>query len=94
MDCLGILNIFILHRLRNKFLQLILISLDSASWELHQYYTSTLDIEHILRVSSKYQNNKDITKCQKFLHDPGVAKAIAIPWLFSENSRAKNQQTL
>ena len=31
------LNIFILHRLRNKFLQLILISLNSASWELHQY---------------------------------------------------------
>ena len=31
------LNIFILHRLRNKFLQFILISLDSASWELHQY---------------------------------------------------------
>ena len=31
------LNIFILHRLRNKVLQLILISLDSASWELHQY---------------------------------------------------------
>ena len=31
------LNIFILHRLRNKFLQLILISLDSASWELYQY---------------------------------------------------------
>ena len=31
------LNIFILYRLRNKFLQLILISLDSASWELHQY---------------------------------------------------------
>ena len=31
------LSMFILHRLRNKFLQLILISLDSASWELHQY---------------------------------------------------------
>ena len=31
------LNIFILHRLRNKFLQLILMFLDSASWELHQY---------------------------------------------------------
>ena len=31
------LNIFILHRLRNKFQQLTLISLDSASWELHQY---------------------------------------------------------
>ena len=31
------LNIFILHRLRNDFLQLILISLHSASRELHQY---------------------------------------------------------
>ena len=31
------LNLFILHRLRNKFLQLILISLDFASWELHQF---------------------------------------------------------
>ena len=31
------LNIFILHQLRNKFQQLTLISLDSASWELHQY---------------------------------------------------------
>ena len=30
-------NILIIHRLRNKFLQIILISLDSASWELHQY---------------------------------------------------------
>ena len=28
---------FILRRLRNTFLQLITISLDSASWELHQY---------------------------------------------------------
>ena len=31
------LNIYILHQLRNKFLQLILISLNSASSELHQY---------------------------------------------------------
>ena len=31
------LNISILHRLKNRFLQLILNSLDSASWELHQY---------------------------------------------------------
>ena len=30
------LNISILHRLSNKFLQLILISLNSASWKLHQ----------------------------------------------------------
>ena len=30
-------DIFILYRLRNKFLQHITISLDSASWELHQY---------------------------------------------------------
>ena len=31
------LSIFISHRLRNMFLQLILISLDSTSWELHQH---------------------------------------------------------
>ena len=31
------LNIFISYRLRNKFLQLMLISLDSASCELHRY---------------------------------------------------------
>ena len=30
------LNIFILHRLRNRFSQIILISLDYAFWELHQ----------------------------------------------------------
>ena len=35
--CSFSLNISILHRLRNKFSQLILISTDSASWELHQY---------------------------------------------------------
>ena len=29
--------VFTLHQLRNKFLQLILIFLHSASWELHQY---------------------------------------------------------
>ena len=36
----GVLNISILHhyyKFRNKFLQLTLNSLDSASWELHQY---------------------------------------------------------
>ena len=31
------LNIFIVHRLRKKFVQLILFSPDSAAWELHQY---------------------------------------------------------
>ena len=34
---LNSLNIYFLHRLKNKFLQFILIYLDSASWELHQY---------------------------------------------------------
>ena len=33
----GLVKTITLHRLRNKFLQLTLISLDSASWELHQY---------------------------------------------------------
>ena len=42
-----------------------------------------------------FSNSRDITKCQKFLHDtdPDDAKAIAIPQVFSENSRAKNQRT-
>ena len=31
------LNTFILHRLRNKFLRLKVISLDFAFWDLHQY---------------------------------------------------------
>ena len=31
------LNICILHGLRNKFLHLILISIDSAFWELYKY---------------------------------------------------------
>ena len=36
------LNIFILHPMKNKFLQLILIiSLDFASWELHLYSSRT-----------------------------------------------------
>ena len=39
-------------------------------------------------------NRRDMTKCQKFLHDndddTADTKAIAIPWVFSENSRAKN----
>ena len=39
------LNIFILHRLRNTFLQLILISLDSASAFLQDYgFTFKIDI--------------------------------------------------
>ena len=46
----------------------------------------SLDSEHILQVSSKYY------KMSKFLHDDdnNSAKAIAVPMVFSKNSRAKN----
>ena len=42
-----------------------------------------------------FSNKRDITKCQKFLHDANNAdnnvKAKAIPQVFSKNSHAKNQ---
>ena len=39
-----------------------------------------LDSEQIFQVASKYfSNNRDITKCQSFLHD-AYSKAIAIRW--------------
>ena len=47
------LNIFILHRLRNNFLQLLPISLDSASWELHKCPYSQ---EHSLSFSARFAN--------------------------------------
>ena len=40
--------LFHLHRLRNKFLQLTLISLDSASWELHQCPCSPTILQNVL----------------------------------------------
>ena len=47
--CLSLsLNIFILHRLRNKFLQLILISLDSAM-------TLWIGSDAVLKSSSQWQ---------------------------------------
>ena len=36
-----------------------------------------------------FSNNRDIKKCLKFLQDNDDGKAIAVPWVFSENSRAK-----
>ena len=60
-----ILYIFIFHQLRNKFLTLILISLDSASWELHQYsrrirLVSVPNIEYFHK--SKHLENKTAKK--------------------------------
>ena len=62
--CLS-LNIFILHRLRNKFLQLILISLDSASWELHQYSR---------RMCGPMKNSKVETRSQERTWDLMIAR--------------------
>ena len=64
------LNIFILHWLRNKFLQLILISLDSASWELHQY-------SH--RMCGPMKNPKVETRSQDSNSGPHDCKADALP---------------
>ena len=64
------LNIFILHRLRNKFLQLILISLDSASWELHQYSC---------RMCGPMKNPKVETRSRDSNLGPHDCKAHALP---------------
>ena len=64
------LNIFILHRLRNKFLQLILISLDSASWELHQYSR---------RMCGPMRNPKVETRPRDLNSGPHDCKADALP---------------
>ena len=64
------LNIFILHRLINKFLQLILISLDSASWELHQYSR---------RMCGPMKNPKVETRSRDSNLGPHDCKADALP---------------
>ena len=64
------LNIFILHRLRNKFLQLILISLDSASWELHQY---------LRRMCGPMKNPEVETRSRDSNSGPQDCKADALP---------------
>ena len=64
------LNIFILHRLRNTFLQLILISLDSASWELHQYSHRTCGP---MKTSQSRDSNLGLYDCEAdaLPHDHG-----------------------
>ena len=47
-----VLSIFIFHRLRNKFLHLLPISLASASWELHQYLRRMLGPMKITKLTS------------------------------------------
>ena len=53
----------------------------------------SLDSEHYSEFQVNiFSNDRDITKCQ-FLHDAeDDAKVMAIPWVFSENSWAKNKQ--
>ena len=58
----------------------------------------SLDSEHTFQVSSNiFSNNRNIRKCQKFLHDDDTPAAneknirvIPLPWVFSENGQAKN----
>ena len=64
------LNIFILHRLRNKFLQLTLTSLDSASWELHQ---------NSRRMCGPMKNPKVETRSRDSNSGPQDCKVDALP---------------
>ena len=66
------LSIFILHRLRNKFLQLtgILISLDFASWELHRYSC---------RIRGTMKNPKVKTRSRDSNSGPYECEADALP---------------
>ena len=58
------------HRLRNKFLQLILISLDSASWGLHQYSR---------RMCGPMKNPQVETRSRDSSSGPHDCKADALP---------------
>ena len=51
-------------------------------WMVNTYYKFQINM---------FRSKRDITKCQKFLHDDhnDDAKAIVIPWVFSRNSGAK-----
>ena len=50
-----------------------------ALWIVNTYSESQVNI---------FSSNRDISKCQKFLHNDD-AKTIAIPRVFTENSQAK-----
>ena len=39
-----------------------------------------------------FSNGRDMTKCQCLHDDNDDAKAIALPWIFYENSRAENDR--
>ena len=56
--------------MRNKFLQLILISLDSASWELHQYLRQTC---------GPMKNPKVETRSRESNSGPQDCEANALP---------------
>ena len=78
------LNIFILHRLRNKFLQLILISLDSASWELHQYSR---------RMCGPMKNPKVETRSRDSNSGPLDCKADGLPHDHGHHTRCLTLQS-
>ena len=73
------LNIFILHRFRNKFQQLTLISLDSASWELHQYSHRMCEPMKNPKVETRSRDSNSGThdcKADALPHDHGHHKFI------------------
>ena len=68
-----------------------------------EFSSSFFQIPHfIVNIHFEFQacilsNGRDMTKCQFFIDDDDNiddAKAIAIPWVFSENSRGKNLENM
>ena len=51
-------------------------------WIVKTYYKFKVNI---------FSNNRNITKCQNFCNNDN-AKTITIPWVFSENNRAKKEK--
>ena len=69
--------------LKNKMhFEMLPLIVWTALWVVNTYSEYKVNI---------FSKNRDITKCQ-FLHtnDNADAKVIAIPWVLSENSKAKN----
>ena len=76
------LEILILHRLRNKFLQHILISVDSASWELHQSSRRICDPMKNPKVETRSRDsNSGLYDCEAdaLPHDHGQPNLMKTP---------------
>ena len=68
------INISILLRLRNKFSRLILIALDSASWELQQWSLRKCGPVNSPKVDTRFQKSNSepyVCEAETLRHDHG-----------------------